>query len=250
MGNLDGPTVPVQQVSGFYLHCHNVTGPTWQYFGISPSTTHNGFIGGDASCGCFTPRFSVDDFGRTFLPDAFSFSVVVLDNNKNEILRFGDYGNPDQQGPGSAHPTPEIPLAWPVGVQNINNSVYVSDIGNRRVVRVKLGYAEWATTNGLSTRENPGIAMGKVRINVTPMPFRQSALIEIVLPGKDRAALSIYSPDGRLVRHFETQTALSYRHVFHWDGRDDRNTAVGMGMYVARVETNKAVYTKNLVLAK
>jgi hypothetical protein len=63
--------------------------------------------------------------------------VAVADNNGNEILRFGRYGNADQRGP-------EITFQYFMYVAKVNDSVYISDYGNQRIVRAKLSYAKTA----------------------------------------------------------------------------------------------------------
>jgi hypothetical protein len=90
------------------------------------------------NCHCYTSRFAVDRFGRVFIPDVGQFSVLVVDANNNPILRFGDYGNEDCTGAGSAVPEPKIPLAWPYAVSVGKSGVYVSDFINRRVLRIDL----------------------------------------------------------------------------------------------------------------
>lgn len=80
-------------------------------------------------CSCQSPRFDVDDYGRLYIPNAYTCSVRVLDNEGNEILTFGNYGNVDSQGP-------EIPLAYPVAAKASFRHIYVADSANRRVVRV------------------------------------------------------------------------------------------------------------------
>ena len=97
-------------------------------------------------CLCESLRFDVDGWGRTFFPDAGLFRVGMIDTNGNEIGWFGSYGNPDSGGPGSAVPTPEIPLWWPHAIAAEDGAVFVADRLNRRVVRVKLGYRAEATT--------------------------------------------------------------------------------------------------------
>ena len=99
-------------------------------------------------CACYTGRFGVDYFGRVFIPDVGQFSVQVVDAANNPVLRFGDYGNADSpstvgSGPAgaskdSAVPTPEIPLAWPYDVSVGKSGIYVSDVINRRILRVDL----------------------------------------------------------------------------------------------------------------
>jgi hypothetical protein len=147
-GNLNGFNVPPQQVDGLYRQAIDVSGPVWQYFGASPCPDSASSL--EIECSCTSLRFSVDDFGMIYLPDQFSSSVMVLDNNKNEILRMGEYGNPDQQGAGSSRPNPAIPLATPRFVTKANNSVYISDPGNRRIVRVKMGESVlWDAVSGI-----------------------------------------------------------------------------------------------------
>jgi hypothetical protein len=87
-------------------------------------------------CACQTPRFEVDDYGRLYIPNALTCSVQVVDNEGNEILRFGAYGNSDSQGPGSKAAKPTVPLAYPVAAKASWKHIYVADSANRRVVRV------------------------------------------------------------------------------------------------------------------
>jgi sugar lactone lactonase YvrE len=93
-------------------------------------------------CQCESPRFDVDGFGRSFFPDAGRFRVGVLDSSGNEICTFGSYGNQDSAGPESAIPVPAIPFCWVQAVAVGDEAAYVGDRLNRRVVRVKLDYAE------------------------------------------------------------------------------------------------------------
>jgi hypothetical protein len=83
----------------------------------------------------------VDGFGRSFFCDAGRFRVGVIDTAGNELGWIGGYGNQDSAGPGSAIPKPEIAFAWPQAVAVGDQAVYVGDRLNRRIVRVKLGYA-------------------------------------------------------------------------------------------------------------
>jgi hypothetical protein len=100
-----------------------------------------GFTVAPIICHCYTGRFGLDGYGRAFVPDVGLFSVLVLDGAGNPVLRFGDYGNADSEGKGSAIPAPEIPLSWPSAVSVGKSGVYVSDFINRRVLRVELIHA-------------------------------------------------------------------------------------------------------------
>jgi len=108
-------------------------GLAWAYHGVSPMPTRK-----VTRCSCQVPRFDVDLFGRVFVPDAFRFSVAVLDNNANPITRFGAYGNQDSRGSEGPIKAPEIPFGWVHSVQVTDRNAYVSDMVNHRVVAVRL----------------------------------------------------------------------------------------------------------------
>jgi hypothetical protein len=141
-----------------------MTGAEWFYSGC-------GIVG--AGCSCYHTRFQMDGFARSFAPEPDLYSVAVLDSNGNLITRVGQYGNTDDGVPmanaergmrsaelgkdesgGPSLPTPhsalriphsiggdEVPLLYPayVGVDT-DRRLFVSDIGNARIVSVQLGY--------------------------------------------------------------------------------------------------------------
>ena len=107
-----------------------VIGAEWLHFGYSHVEI--------AYCNCESTRFDVDDFGRLYIPNALTCSVMVVDDSGNEISRFGGYGNHDSKGPASSVPAPAIPLAYPVAVQVSFKHLYIADSANRRVLR-----ADW-----------------------------------------------------------------------------------------------------------
>ncbi len=130
--------------SGYLGRAVWLDGALWKYVGFSlaPNRSENW---GDPACSCWTGRFAMDEHERLFVPDVFRFSIGVLDTNGNEILRFGEYGNVDSAGLGSALPEPAIPLGWPCYVSVGGDRVYISDRLNRRIAIVKLTYALEAT---------------------------------------------------------------------------------------------------------
>ncbi|PCJ57782.1 MAG: hypothetical protein COA79_14965 [Planctomycetota bacterium] len=111
--------------------------PEWIYGGVG----FGGFNG--AGCACWFSRFKLDYFARTFAPEPLQFSVGVLDSNGNLILRVGKYGNEDSRGAKSLVPLggDEVGLFHPcfVGVHT-DRRLYIADIGNARIVNVKLDY--------------------------------------------------------------------------------------------------------------
>jgi hypothetical protein len=141
-------------------------GALWWRYGCSylldMHVSHN------VRCHCTAVEFDVDGFGRTFYPDQGRFKLVALDTAGNELLRFGGYGNQDSCGPESyvldpqtkvfrprrendpkdlksPFAEPDVPFAWITGLGVSDRYLYLTDGMNRRLVRVKLGYAAEAT---------------------------------------------------------------------------------------------------------
>jgi len=117
----------------------HIDGAEWIYFGASPFVTWRQPF--PDSCICEGATFDVDRFGRVIFPDAARFRVGVLNNAGNEICFFGDYGNADSAGKGSAMETPGIPLLWAYMVEAGDGTVYIGDRLNRRVLEVSLDHA-------------------------------------------------------------------------------------------------------------
>ncbi|MDE0937984.1 MAG: hypothetical protein OSA89_18895, partial [Mariniblastus sp.] len=61
------------------------------------------------------------------------------DNAGNEILHFGTYGNRDSMGglQGELISTTGIPLAFPNSVDATDNYIYVADMVNLRLLRLR-----------------------------------------------------------------------------------------------------------------
>jgi hypothetical protein len=120
-----------------------IQGALWTRFGYAPYSAH--MSGNTSHCMCEGSGFDVDPFGRVFFPNLGQFRIEVVDTNNNPITMFGKYGNEDSGGPNATVKKPDIPLAWPVYVAVSDRQAYVADTVNRRVVRVKLGYATEAS---------------------------------------------------------------------------------------------------------
>ena len=98
---------------------------------------------GAAGCTCWFSRFKIDYFDRSFIPAPFLYEVAVLDTAGNLILKIGQYGNEDSKGKNSKEPVggDEVGLFQPCFVAtHSDRRLFISDMGNCRVVEVKLKY--------------------------------------------------------------------------------------------------------------
>ncbi len=111
----------------YYIACGPISG-SWKSTG--------------SVCHCTRPRFDVDAYGRLCIPNGLTQKVIVIDNNDNEILRFGNYGNYDSAGPDSIDPKPPLPMGWPIFSAVSDEHIYVGDGLNHRVLRVDKIFSE------------------------------------------------------------------------------------------------------------
>jgi len=90
-----------------------------------------------------TSRFGVDGWGRVYYPTPLAQKVGVIDNEGNEIPRFGTYGNRDSMGglEGDLVPTKDIPMACPNSVDASDEYIYVGDMANCRLLRIAKTFA-------------------------------------------------------------------------------------------------------------
>ncbi len=124
-----------------------VEGAQWFYGGVGWS----GFNAPSGpQCHCPNPRFVIDYFARSFTPEHHRYNVGVLDSNGNLILRIGQYGNVDDGEPlvkDGGPPNPrsiggdEVALFDTRAVTtHTDRRLFISDLGNARILSVKLGY--------------------------------------------------------------------------------------------------------------
>ena len=137
-----------------------------------------GFDGKRRRCHCMSQsRPALDYFARIFLPEVDHYSVLVVDTNGNEVLRIGQYGNVDDGRPcgapwqnaqkRSAGSLPgEPPDQRSIGGDEVaimhaqmlavhtDRRLFISDLGNQRILSVKLDYHSTETVALEDVRNN------------------------------------------------------------------------------------------------
>jgi hypothetical protein len=117
-----------------------VEGAEWFFGGV-------GFSGKNAGvgCSCWNARMAFDYFNRTFAPEIDRYSVAVLDEAGNLILRVGQYGNADSQGAKSKVPLggDEVGMTHGAYLGTLSDKyLFIADPANQNVISVKLNYAK------------------------------------------------------------------------------------------------------------
>jgi hypothetical protein len=206
------------------------------------------------NCWCRSPRFDVDPYGRLFIPNSITNQVTVIDNNGNEIMTFGTYGNVDSRGPGSLVPTNDIPLAWPIAAATSEDYIYVSDFVNCRLVSVKMDYVldniPGLTDQGMTVDETDEASGGVMSLSARPNPFNPFMTIRVFLPQKTHARIDVFNMAGRLVKTVYSGGLSSGYNGFIWDGTNSKSQKVSAGTYVYQLKANGKVLSRKAVMAK
>ncbi|MCK6470226.1 MAG: hypothetical protein L6R28_00650 [Planctomycetes bacterium] len=124
-----------------------VEGAEWLYGGVG--------LDGKGPCHCEANcQFALDYFGRTFVPEPRRCGIVVVDAAGNTLLRLGRWGNADDGAPLTAEGGPAKPNALGGDETAIASAkfvavhtdrrLFIADIGNQRILSVKLQYAKEA----------------------------------------------------------------------------------------------------------
>jgi hypothetical protein len=126
-----------------------VTGAEWIY-GPAGMDGKN-LSSASRNCSCTAnARPALDYFARLFVPEVDRYRVAVLDTNGNVITRLGRYGNVDDGMPLVAKGGPKKPRS--IGGDEValmvmmnlavhtDRRLFLADVGNERILSVKLGY--------------------------------------------------------------------------------------------------------------
>ncbi|MEO0264606.1 MAG: FlgD immunoglobulin-like domain containing protein, partial [candidate division WOR-3 bacterium] len=70
------------------------------------------------------------------------------------------------------------------------------------------------------------------------------------LPERSEVEISIYSVTGQKVATLVKGTREAGYHTVRWNGKDERGSAVGSGVYIVKMITPKKTFTSKLILAK
>jgi len=94
----------------------------------------------DGICTCHNIRYDMDYFARHWIPSNQLYSVMVLDANGNRIARLGRYGNVDDTDADVAAGKDGLRFVWTRALAVSDTALYVTDTGNRRILKAKISY--------------------------------------------------------------------------------------------------------------
>ncbi len=109
--------------------------------------------------------------------------------------------------------------------------------------------SETWTEGSVSAAPLPVVAGAVLQSNF-PNPFNPRTTIAYELVKSQSVRLSIYTLDGRLVKHLEDGLRAEGRHEVNWNGMDSRGVAVPSGTYFYRLQAGSVDQTRSMVLVR
>ena len=103
--------------------------------------------------------------------------------------------------------------------------------------------------NNLTSAPLPAVASAVLHSNY-PNPFNPRTTIAFELAESQVVRLSIYSIDGRLVKHVADGLRGAGKHEINWDGMNDRAMAVPSGTYYYRLQAGSVDQTRSMILVR
>jgi hypothetical protein len=228
-----------KEMYGSLIKYSNSGSKLWEYFGISPTTRHGIYPVSGPGCLCNVTRFDVDQFGRIFVSDAYQYSIIILDNNRNEILRY-KYSDLVMDG--------RIPVAWIHQIEEANGMLYTADQFNNLVCGLHLESAEPFPLS-IDRGEERDRQKFPLLLENLPNPFcsettiRFNCGLSIVDCG-----MQIFDINGKLVEDFSgkirnPQFAIHSQIV--WNTR-----TMKPGVYFCRLKTGNKTIERKLILVR
>lgn len=83
-----------------------------------------------------------------------------------------------------------------------------------------------------------------------PNPFNPATTITFSLPTMSQASLTIYAPDGKLVKRLVSEVLTAGHQEYTWNGTDSRGNPASSGIYFYRLEVGGRILSKKMLLLK
>jgi hypothetical protein len=103
---------------------------------------------------------------------------------------------------------------------------------------------------GQTNPESPELPRSFELSQNMPNPFNPTTTITYDLPTKTYVSLKIYDANGRLVKTLMDRDLDAGYYSVNWNGTDNTGKTVNSGVYIYRLETDKEVESKSMILMK
>jgi hypothetical protein len=102
----------------------------------------------------------------------------------------------------------------------------------------------------IEARENPALLKSFELFQNYPNPFNHTTQIRFSMHENGQVQLNIFNLQGQLVKKVIDEVKQSGTHQILWDGTDQSNQPVCLGLYFYQFKMNNQVHTKKMLLLK
>jgi hypothetical protein len=102
----------------------------------------------------------------------------------------------------------------------------------------------------IEARENTALLRSFVLFQNYPNPFNHTTQIRFSMHENGQVQLNIFNLQGQLVKKVIDEVKQSGTHQILWDGTDQSNQPVCLGLYFYQFKMNNQVHTKKMLLLK
>jgi len=119
-------------------------------------------------------------------------------------------------------------------------------------MHLELRRAEWVDSGDRVFTPAPESVLPTVHALLPnyPNPFNPHTALRVVIPHKDRVALTIYDTAGQAVCSLAAGELPAGIHTFVWNGRDDQGLPVASGVYLVQMRAQGFVETGKMLLLR
>ncbi|MCF7913339.1 MAG: T9SS type A sorting domain-containing protein [Candidatus Cloacimonetes bacterium] len=103
---------------------------------------------------------------------------------------------------------------------------------------------------GVVNTEEFKIENVKLKIENYPNPFNPETRIVFNLPEAGKTQIAVYNLKGQLVKTLADDVLLVGENFLIWDGRNEMDRIVSSGIYLVRMQCNKEIVSKKIMLMK
>ncbi|HOU26204.1 MAG TPA: T9SS type A sorting domain-containing protein, partial [Candidatus Cloacimonas sp.] len=109
---------------------------------------------------------------------------------------------------------------------------------------------DWFEVYPTSIHENDlPLVQSKLMPNY-PNPFNPKTTIAFTLAKAGKVDINIYNLKGQKVKTLLSDNLLPGKHSIVWDGKDDKGSGLGSGIYFVKMQTGKTTETRKITLLK
>ncbi len=240
--------LPAQMVAGDYplsfAHNTDFTDIQWPYQVRIDFTNMTPHVGQAFFVRLVSQQMADADYGEQWIsavPSAdYSMYLPGLEPGEDYYIQFfADHNN------NKSYDAPPTDHAWQIPITAGTSDTTIVFTHNTDFTDI-----QWDLVSDVADNENPGVVKEFNLGQNFPNPFNPSTTIEYSLPENAQVTLTIYNILGQKVSTLIDRSIAAGTYRVIWNGTNEAGVPVAGGLYIYRLQTDKATITRKMILMK